>query len=149
MMTTALSPDRAETAAQSAARILVADDSPTNVFVLTAMLRSLGLPTISAADGAEAVEMAVARRPALIFMDVQMPRMDGIDAARRIREALPGHRFAIVAVTAHPEVRHQPGFKAARFDDFMVKPVDLALIRQAIDRWMTDGDGTIGNGGRA
>ena len=118
-------------------RVLVADDSATNVFVLTAMLRSLGLSTVSAADGAEAVEVAAARNPVLIFMDVHMPRMDGIAAARQIRAALGGRRVAILAVTAYPDARHLPDFKAAEFDDFLVKPVELQTVRRAVEKWMS------------
>lgn len=136
-MTAAVSTERPGPAAATA-RILVADDSATNVFVLTAMLRSLGHAAFSAADGAEAVRLAVERYPALIFMDVQMPRLDGVSAAIRIREAFGSRSVAIIAVTAHPEIRHQPGFKAARFDDFMVKPVELSLVRQAVGRWMPE-----------
>lgn len=117
-------------------RVLVADDSATNVFVLSAMLRSLGLATVTAADGAEAVEVAAKRNPALIFMDVHMPRMDGMAAARQIREALRGRRVAIVAVTAYPDARHLPDFEAADFDDFLVKPVELPTVRRAVEKWM-------------
>jgi CheY-like chemotaxis protein len=127
-------------------RVLVADDSPTNVFVLTAMLRSLGLTTVTAADGAEAVEIAAERCPALIFMDVHMPRMDGMAAAQQIRRTLRGRRVAIVAVTAYPDARHLPDFKAADFDDFLVKPVELSVVRRAVEKWMTwsGGDGRSG-----
>ena len=117
-------------------RVLVADDSPTNVFVLTAMLRSLGLTIVTATDGAEAVEVAAKRDPVLIFMDVHMPRMDGIAAARQIREALDGRRVAILAVTAYPDVRHLADFKSAAFDDFLVKPVEITTVRRAVEKWL-------------
>ena len=118
--------------------MLVADDNSTNVFILTAMLRSLGISTLSAADGVEAVQIATERLPALIFMDVQMPRMDGIAATRRIRDAMSDRRAAIVAVTAYPEVRHLPDFQAAEFDDFLVKPIELSVVRRAVERWLHD-----------
>ena len=109
---------------------------------------SLGLATLSAADGVEAVQVATEHRPALIFMDVQMPRMDGITAACRIRKAMPGPRAAIVAVTAFPEVRHLPGFKAAAFDDFLVKPVELPVLRRAVEKWLRE-PGANGQAGAA
>lgn len=115
---------------------LVADDSATNVFVLTAMLRSLGLTTLSAADGAEAVEIAANHHPALIFLDLHLPRMDGIAAARHIRDVIRGRRVAILAVTAYPDARHLPAFKEAGFDDFIVKPVELSTVRRAVEKWM-------------
>jgi CheY-like chemotaxis protein len=131
-----LAPSAGVGASPDEVRVLVADDSPTNVFVLTAMLRSLGLSTVSAADGAEAVEVAAERRPALIFMDVHMPRLDGIAAARRIRDDMRDPRVVIVAVTAFPDVRHLPDFAAAEFDDFLVKPVELSVVRRAVEKWV-------------
>jgi CheY-like chemotaxis protein len=119
--------------------VLVADDNPTNVFVLTAMLRAIGIATVSAADGAEAVEIAAARRPALIFMDVQMPRLDGMAAACRIRSEAAGRRVVIVAVTAFPDVRHLPDFRAAAFDDFLVKPFELSVVRRTVEKWASHG----------
>jgi two-component system sensor histidine kinase BarA len=141
-------PANAEGRPPDAVPVLVADDIPTNVFVLTAMLRSLGVATLSAADGAEAVQIATERRPALIFMDLQMPRMDGITAARHIRDAMPDQRVPIVAVTAFPEIRHLPDFEAAEFDDFLVKPVDLSVLRRAVDKWLPQA-GANGQGGAA
>jgi len=117
-------------------KVLVADDNPTNVFILTAMLRSLGLSVLSAADGVEAVQIATQMFPTLIFMDLQMPRMDGITATRRIRDVMSDRRAAIVAVTAFPEARHVAGFEAAEFDDFLVKPIELPVVRRTVERWL-------------
>ena len=94
--------------------VLVVDDNPTNMFVLTAMLRSLGLLTLSAADGIEAVQIATEKLPALIFMDLQMPRMDGVTATRRIRGAGLDPRPAIVAVTAYADVGNLLDFRESR-----------------------------------
>ena len=120
----------------AAAHVLVADDSPTNVFVLAGMLRVLGIPAVCAANGAEAVEMARARPPALVFMDMQMPRLDGIAAARAIRAADPGRRVAIVAVTASPGIDRRADFRAAGFDDLLLKPVELPAVRRVVERWI-------------
>ena len=111
-------------------RVLVADDNPTNVFILTAMLRPLGLLVISAADGLEAVQIATQKFPRLIFMDLQMPRMDGITAAKKIRAFMSDRRAVIVAVTAFSEVRQVPEFETAEFDDFLVKPLELPVVRR-------------------
>ena len=116
-------------------KVLVADDNPTNVFILAAMLRSIGLAPLKAVNGVEAVQIATERLPALIFMDVQMPGMDGIAAARRIHSAV-GRQVAVVAVTAFPEVRQLPDFEAAEFDDFLVKPVEFSSLRRIVDKWL-------------
>lgn len=113
----------------TAGGILIADDSPTNVFVLTAMLRSFGFACRAASDGAEAVAMAEAEAPALILMDINMPKLNGIEAARRIRARRADLPVAIVALTAHPDIRHLAAYKEARFDALMVKPVNLAALR--------------------
>jgi len=121
--------------------ILIADDSPTNVFVLAAMLRALGHASISAVDGAEAVRMAAECRPALILMDLQMPRMDGIAAAGRIRHGFGtgewgALRPAIVAVTALADVRSRADFHLAGFDDVLLKPIELREVRAMVERWL-------------
>lgn len=116
--------------------VLVVDDNPTNMFVLTAMLRSLGLSTLSTADGIEAVQIATEKLPALIFMDLQMPRMDGVTATRRIREAMSEPRPAIVAVTAYADVSNLRNFRESEFDDLLVKPIELSIVRRAVERWL-------------
>lgn len=114
----------------TSSRILIADDSPTNVFVLTAMLRLFDFACRVASDGAEAVALAQAEAPALILMDINMPKLNGIEAAKRIR----ADRADRVAVTAHPDSRHLAAFREAGFDALMVKPIDLATLREIVTR---------------
>jgi CheY-like chemotaxis protein len=128
------------------AEVLVADDNPTNVFILTTMLKSFGVSVLSAADGVQAVQIATLKLPALILMDVQMPRMDGITAARRIRGAMLDRRAAIVAVTAFPEARLGPDLEAAEFDDFLFKPIELSVVHRLVEKWL---HGTRESGSRA
>lgn len=135
---TAVADNHAAAPGRGEACILIADDSSTNVFILTAMLRTMGLTAVTAANGSEAVALATTRRPALIFMDIQMPRMDGMAAARQIRDALPENNVTIVAVTAHPDSRHLPEYKSAAFDDLVVKPIDFSIVRRVIEKWMSE-----------
>jgi CheY-like chemotaxis protein len=123
----------------TASPILIADDSPTNVFVLVAMLRSFGHACRVASDGAEAVAMAEAEPPTLILMDINMPKLSGIEAARRIRARRAGPPVAIVAVTAHPDSRHLAAFKEAGFDALMLKPVELGALREIVARFLGPG----------
>lgn len=110
-------------------RILVVDDTPVNLRVLTCALEALGFGADTAADGAEAVEAARAAPYDLIFMDLMMPKVSGFEAARRIRtETPPGRPLGIVAVSAAPELRGTPDFELAGFDGFLAKPVEIRRL---------------------
>ncbi len=114
-------------------RVLVADDQPVNRKVITAMLSRLGHAADEVADGQE-VLVALRRRPYdLVLMDVQMPGMDGLEAARRIREELaPADRPRIVAVTAAATREDRESCLAAGMDDFVAKPVTLEALARLL-----------------
>jgi PAS domain S-box-containing protein len=103
-------------------RILVADDEPINREVALTLLGEVGLAVDTAEDGAEAVAMARRTRYAAIFMDMQMPKLNGLEATQQIRQ-LPGYRDApIIAMTANAFAEDKAQCLAAGMNDFLIKP---------------------------
>ncbi|WP_338897467.1 response regulator transcription factor [Streptomyces sp. TG1A-60] len=104
-------------------RILIVDDEPA---VRDALKRSLafeGYGTEVAVDGADALEKATAYKPDLVILDIQMPRMDGLTAARRFRGA--GETTPILMLTARDTVGDRVTGLDAGADDYLVKPFEL------------------------
>ncbi len=118
-------------------RVLVADDNAVNQKVATRMLERLGLRADVAANGAEAVRMLRTLPYDAVFMDCQMPEMDGYAATREIRRTeKPGRRIAIVAMTAEAFTGARARCTAAGMDDYIAKPVTLQDLSKAIERWL-------------
>jgi PAS domain S-box-containing protein len=118
-------------------RVLMADDVPQNLELLELLLERRGHTTTSAADGVVAVELAAAMDFDLILMDVQMPRMDGLEATRRIRAdaLLAGRaRVPVVAMTASVLEAHRHASAQAGMDGFASKPVDWFALSHEIAR---------------
>jgi CheY-like chemotaxis protein len=119
--------------------VLVAEDNPTNQRVAALLLNRLGYRAEVVADGQEAVD-AVARVPYdAVLMDCQMPRMDGFEAARRIRETETASRVPIIAMTAGARATHREECLAAGMDDYVSKPVTLEALDEVLTRWMPGG----------
>ena len=117
------------------ARILVAEDNPMNQLVLNEILTRAGLSVHMADNGETAVAMALSGGYQAVFMDLQMPGMDGLTAARKIREHETKHqlpRLPIIAVTAHALVGDRERSLEAGMDDHITKPVDPERIFQAL-----------------
>ncbi len=123
--------------------ILVAEDNEINALLARALLTKLGHRPVLATDGLAAVESFMAARAAgtpfdLVLMDVRMPGLSGLDAARRMREAERAgndRRVPIVALTANAFPEHREECLAAGMDAFLVKPLDrerLATILEAL-----------------
>jgi signal transduction histidine kinase/DNA-binding response OmpR family regulator len=114
-------------------RVLVAEDNGVNQKVALAMLRHLGYRADLAADGVEAVE-AVRRVPYdVVFMDLQMPELDGIDATKQIvAEHPPGRRPRIVALTANAFDEDREQCIRAGMDDYMSKPLKAETLEAAL-----------------
>lgn len=112
--------------------ILIADDDSTNLFVLSAMLKLCGYETRQAKDGREAVKSAAEKTPQLILMDISMPNLNGIDAARAILATEDGRHIPIMAVTAHATNQTRRDCEAAGFAGFLTKPLSLQELKAAI-----------------
>ena len=119
------------------ARILLAEDEPINQEVSLSILEDAGLAVDLAEDGAAAVELARRNTYALILLDMQMPKMNGIEAARAIR-ALPGHaRTPILAMTANAFSDDRQACLAAGMNDHIAKPVEPVTMYQTLLKWLS------------
>ncbi|OHB54835.1 MAG: hypothetical protein A2Y07_07295 [Planctomycetes bacterium GWF2_50_10] len=116
--------------------ILVAEDNPSNQTLINILLTKLGFEVVIAEDGYMAVEKALGGKFDLIFMDMQMPRMNGLDAVRLLREK--GVGLPIVALTANALTGAQAECIKAGCDDFIAKPIDrnklIEILRKSLDK---------------
>jgi CheY-like chemotaxis protein/HPt (histidine-containing phosphotransfer) domain-containing protein len=121
------------------ARILIAEDNPTNQKLALGILHKFGLTAVAVSNGAEAVEALAESAYDLVLMDIQMPEMDGLTATQTIRE--PGspvldHQVPIIAVTANAMPGDREKCLAAGMNDYVSKPIDPEKLAAAIERWL-------------
>ncbi|PZR35996.1 ATP-binding protein [Caulobacter segnis] len=129
-------PQPAPQTAKAPLRVLAADDNPTNQKVIEAVLAPLGVELTAVTDGAACVEAWKAAKFDIILMDIHMPVMDGIEAARAIRalEAQEGRdRTPIVAVTANALAHQVEDYLSAGMEGHVAKPVEVTKLYSAID----------------
>ncbi|HEX3141192.1 MAG TPA: response regulator, partial [Rhizobacter sp.] len=120
-------------------RVLLVEDNTVNMMIGVAMLEQWGVEVTQAVDGMEgvaAVERACAQaRPFhAVLMDVQMPRLSGHEAARRLRLRHSAAQLPIIALTAAALVSEREEALAAGMNDFLTKPIDAHRLRQALIR---------------
>ena len=117
-------------------RVLVVDDNPVNLTVAAAMLKKFGHAVDLARDGGEAVAKALTRPYDAIFMDLQMPVMDGIAATAAIRgREGPNVGTPIIALTANAMESDRVRSIAAGMNDHLTKPISPESLRAAVERW--------------
>lgn len=125
----------------ASAHVLLVEDDATNQLVARSLLEALGVGRVTVAgSGLEAMEMVVRERFDLIFMDLQMPGMDGFRATENIR-ARSAAKLPIVAMTATVVTGTRERCLAAGMDDYLPKPLDAAALAEVLRRWLPgDGD---------
>jgi PAS domain S-box-containing protein len=117
-------------------RILVVDDLRDSTDSLAMMLRAKGHDVRTAYDGYEAVEIALQYRPDVVILDIGMPRLNGYDAARMIREQSGGDSPMLIALTGWGHDENRLRTKEAGFDHHLVKPVEPAVLTKLLaERW--------------
>jgi PAS domain S-box-containing protein len=128
--------------ALAGARILLAEDNEVNQLVASRILAKAGFEVKIAGNGLEAVRMVKEQPFDLVLMDIQMPEMDGLTAARTIRDDPAFKDLPIVAMTAHAMSGDREMSLSAGMNDHVNKPINLQELYQAILRWVKPrGDG--------
>jgi two-component system CheB/CheR fusion protein len=123
-------------------RVLVAEDNPVNRHVFMECLSSLGHEVVTAQDGQEALDILKSQRFALIFMDIQMPRVDGVSAVVRIRAGECGEEAAktpVVALTAYAMRGDEERFLRSGMTGYLAKPVSLDALQAAVQKYAAPG----------
>jgi len=114
--------------------VLVAEDVETNQVLVKALLKRMGLDVTIAASGNEVVQKALAQNFDLIFMDIQMPEMDGYQATRLLREQ--GIKTPIIALTAHTMKGDDQKCIEVGCDDYMSKPLDRRILVEKVSKYL-------------
>ena len=117
-------------------RILVADDEPVNAEVARLQLEAVGLLVDTAEDGAEAVAFSQKNNYAVILMDMQMPKLNGLEATKQIRQLSAYRDTPIIAMTANAFVEDKVLCIEAGMNDFLVKPFKPDVLFATLLRWL-------------
>jgi signal transduction histidine kinase/ActR/RegA family two-component response regulator len=117
-------------------RILVVEDEPVNREITLMMLEDMGFVIDVAEDGLEAVEMTAQNRYDLVLMDMQMPRMNGLDATRAIRNQPDNRELPILAMTANAFAEDKALCMAAGMNEFIAKPIKPDILFENLLKWL-------------
>jgi two-component system sensor histidine kinase BarA len=117
-------------------RVLAVDDNEANLKLVLTLLQDAGVNTVGAASGFEALTKARSRQFDLIFMDLQMPGMDGVETTKKLRqlEAAGHQRATIIALTAHAMSDERGRLARQGFDGYMTKPVSSRQLLDAVEQ---------------
>lgn len=117
-------------------KILIVDDDNVNQMLIRKMLDSVGANTFTAFDGKEAVDMAQGKDFDLIFMDIQMPVMDGYDATKSLRNQ--GFKKPILALSADLTSEDREKCLRVGMNDFLMKPFQKKRLIDLLKEWIPD-----------
>ena len=119
--------------------ILIVEDNEKNMKLVRDILRHNGHETIEAATGDEGVRLAVAKRPDLVLMDIQLPDIDGIEALRRIRDVRELDTVPVIAVSASVMPDDKQKIVTSGFDAFVTKPINMKSFLETVQRFLANG----------
>lgn len=115
--------------------VMAVDDNPANLKLITALLQERVDTVISCTNGEEAVEIASHQKFDIIFMDIQMPKMDGVTACQEIKKLPINTTTPVIAVTAHAMVGERDRLLSEGMDDYLTKPIEEHVLQQVLVHW--------------
>jgi two-component system cell cycle response regulator DivK len=116
-------------------RILIVEDNPKNLKLFRVIVEAMGHECLTAEDGIAGVATALTEGPDLVFMDIQMPGMDGVTALHRLRERESMRTTPVIALTSYTMKGDRERFLAEGFSDYAGKPVGRAVLTELIRKW--------------
>ena len=124
-----------------AAKILVVEDNAQNRLLMVDILKCHGYEVLEAKDGAEGIQMAAELQPDLILLDMQMPVMDGIQAARLLKSNPATRSIKILAVTSFAMKGDRERILEAGADEYIAKPINTRQLPELVRRMLGLGEG--------
>ncbi len=131
-------------------KILIVEDNPLNMRLLDMVLRTKNYTLLKAIDGEEALHMAIREQPDLIIMDIQLPKMNGLEVTRRLRETPAFNHTPIIAITAYTMKGDKEKVIESGCDAYLSKPIntrelpeiiaEMLLQRRKNKAWSTNGN---------
>lgn len=115
---------------------LLVEDFEDSRFMMRRLLEMAGYSVVEASDGEQAVELAVRKRPALILMDLSLPKLDGLAATRQIRQLKDLRQTPIVAISAHDSPESRTEALAAGCNEYVTKPIDFDQLGDVLKRFL-------------
>jgi len=117
--------------------ILIVEDEPKNLTLLRDLLQVSGYSTIEATDGEKGVELARAKKPDLILMDVQMPVMDGLEAIRILKADATISNIPVLALTSYAMKGDEEKILEAGCDGYMAKPYNIQGLLKEVTKYLS------------
>lgn len=117
-------------------RILIVEDDVFGQEIIAEYVGAVGLAVELAGDGVDALEKAARTRYELVLMDIQMPRMDGLNATRHLRQLVGYAETPIIAVTAHAYAMAEEMSRQAGMNAFLTKPLDPGALYATLLEWL-------------
>jgi two-component system cell cycle response regulator DivK len=117
--------------------VLVVEDNERNMKLVRDVLQASGFTTLEATTAEEGIELALAARPGLVLMDVQLPGMDGVEALARLRADDRTSSIAVLALTAQAMRGDRERFLEVGFDGYLAKPVDVLELIDTVKAHVT------------
>ncbi|NLS12837.1 two-component sensor histidine kinase BarA [Vibrio sp. SM6] len=121
-------------------QVMAVDDNPANLKLITALLAERVLNVVQCSSGQQAVDLASQQHFDIIFMDIQMPHMDGVTACHLIKQSRLNRATPVIAVTAHAMSGERDRLLAEGMDDYLTKPIEEHVLQQVLIHWGPDAE---------
>ena len=117
-------------------KILIVEDNPQNMKLMEMLLEAKGYILLEAIDGEQAMDVATTERPDLILMDIQLPKMSGLEVTKKLRQLPAFNHIPIIAITAYAMKGDKEKFIEAGCDAYLPKPIDTRELPKVISEML-------------